>query len=90
MKFNSFSDYLSGCKQRVVVDGHFSEWAQVRQGVPQGCILGPLLFLLYVNDLLAVVAECSVSLCADDEAIYYASKNAGIYAVSEALNSNLQ
>ena len=88
MEFNWFSDYLSRCKQRVVVDDHSSEWAHVTQGVPQGSILGPLLFLLYVNDLPAVVDECSVSLYADDVTIYYASKDAG--RVSEALNADLQ
>ena len=88
MEFNWFTDYLSRCKQRVVVDGHSSEWAHVTQGVPQGSILGPLLFLLYVNDLPAVVDEWSVSLYADDVTIYYASKDAG--RVSEALNADLQ
>ena len=75
MEFDWFCDYLSRRKQRVVVDGHSSEWAHVTQGVPQGLILGPLLFLLYVNDLPAVVAECTVSLYADDVTIYYANKD---------------
>ena len=78
MEFDWFCDYLSRHKQRVVVDGHSSEWAHVTQGVPQGSILGPLLFLIYVNDLPAVVAECTVSLYADDVTIYYANKDEGI------------
>ena len=71
MEFDWSCDYLSRHKQRVVVDGHSSEWAHVTQGVPQGSILGPLLFLLYVNNLPAVVAECTVCLYADDVTIYY-------------------
>ena len=88
IEFDWFCDYLSRCKQRVVVDGHSSEWAHVTQGVPQGSILGPLLFLLYVNDLPAVVAECTMSLYADDVTIYYANKYEG--RDSEVLNADLQ
>jgi len=61
--------FLSGRQQRVVVDGAFSTWVDVTSGVPQGSVLGPLLFLIFINDLPRALS-CSLKLFADDSAMY--------------------
>ena len=64
-----FSSYLSGWKQRVVLSGHVSEWMSVLAGGPQGSILGPFLFLIYINDIVRNLG-CSIRLFADDTSLY--------------------
>ena len=61
--------FLTNRTQKVVVDGSSSESARVRSGVPQGTVLGPLLFLTYINDLPSTVSS-QVRLFADDCLLY--------------------
>jgi hypothetical protein len=62
-------DFLSSRTQRVSINGTFSGWKEVLSGIPQGSVLGPLLFVIYINDLPDVV-ESFNALFADDTKIY--------------------
>ena len=62
-------EFLLGRTQRVRVGGHLSEEVRVTSGVPQGSVLGPLLFLAYVNDIWRNI-ESSIRLFADECVIY--------------------
>ena len=77
-ELNWFSNYLSGRKQRVVIDGVASEWTLVKMGVPQGSILGPFLFVLFINDLSDVAKFSKLNLYADDTAIYLADNDPAV------------
>ena len=67
-------DFLSGRKQQVVVNGESSTKEKVTSGVPQGTILGPLLFLIYINDLPDRV-KSQIRLFADDSHLYRTINN---------------
>ena len=60
-----FNRFFPKRLQRVVLNGQASEWWKVLAGVPQGSILGPLLFLIFINDIPANL-ECNVKIFADD------------------------
>ena len=70
-----FESYLSNRKLFVLLEGVFSEEGLLTCGVPQGSILGPLLFLIYINDLPQALSETASNLYADDTCIYYQHKN---------------
>ena len=61
--------FLLARRQRVVIQGSKSEWAPVTSGIPQGSVLGPTLFTLFVNDMPQQVSSC-VKLFADDTKLY--------------------
>ena len=64
-----FESYLSQRFQRVVIPGGTSEWVEIKAGVPQGSILGPLLFILHINDIVNDI-HCGFRVFADDTSLY--------------------
>ena len=66
---NLMNSFLSERYQRVLLNGQSSEWASIKAGVPQGSILGPLLFLIYINDLSDGIIS-DVKMFADDTSIF--------------------
>ena len=63
------SNYLTNQIQRVVIPGAVSKWAFIKAGGPQGSILGPLLFLLYINDIVVDI-HANIRLFADYTSLY--------------------
>ena len=70
-----FASYLSCRHQQVCLQGLSSQWGEIHVGVPQGSILGPLLFGIYMNDLPKVVGNCNLSLYADDMEMHCSNVN---------------
>ena len=70
-----FQSYLSNRKVFVTLENIFSDAGLINCGVPQGSILGPLLFLIYTNDLPQTLNETESYLCADDTCIFYRDKD---------------
>ena len=63
------SSFLHDRKQRVSLNGHVSKWSDVTSGIPQGSVLGPILFVVFINDLPDVV-KSTVRIFADDTKLY--------------------
>ena len=81
------SDSLANRKQRVVISGACSDWLPVTAGVLQGSILGPLLFLLYINDIVDNI-KATIRLFADHTSLYIIVDNP--HNTAGQLNTDLQ
>ena len=88
LPLNWFSDYLTSRKQFTVVNGLNSQINPILCGVPQGSILGPLLFLLYINDLRYICSDkISIVMFADDTSLFTNHKS--IHQAVDTLNREL-
>ena len=82
-----FKSYLSNRKQCCKVNGHVSKLQDINCGVPQGSCLGPLLFLIYVNDLPFALDRTKATMYADDTSISYSSKY--VTDLTQVINTDL-
>ena len=85
--YHWFQSYLSNRSQRVTYDGVKSSLGFIKCGVPQGSILGPLLFLLYINDLSSVCKHTFPILFADDTNLFLSGKDGS--SLSQKMTSEL-
>ena len=88
MAFNWFQSYLTNRKQYVKVNGALSDVLDVMCWVPQGSLLGPLLFLVFINDLPAVCKKLKFYLYADDTNIYFESDSLDL--LEKTMNKELR
>ena len=84
-----FASYLSDRQQRVRINSSLSNSLTIRHGVPQGSILGPLLFNLYINDLPSVCTTCHVESYVDDSKLYLSFSRKEIEGGLEDLKADL-
>ena len=84
---NLFSDFLAERYQRNVLNGKSSDWKGITARVPQGSVLGPLLFLIYINDLADNIIMSDVKLFADDTSMFNVVFDT--YISTEVLNQDL-
>ena len=82
-----FENYISNRQQRVTLNGIESDWRDISAGVPQGSVLGPLLFLVYINDLTENI-KSQMRLFADDSFLFTPVKN--VEATHEQLVKDLE
>ena len=82
-----FDSYLTNRNQQVICNGILSKFQQVKYGVPQGSNLGPLLFLIYINDLPNTSTILSFIIFADDTNVFYSHKS--LYELYQIINHEI-
>ena len=85
--YNWFKSYLDNRKQQCFVNGSLSNVTSIKCGVPQGTILGPLLFILYINDLPNCLLHSQSRMYADDTSLSYAAQDTN--RIETCLNEDL-
>ena len=88
VRLDWFSSYLSNRKQYASVNGATSDYLDITCGVPQGSVLGDLLFLIYINDLPSISKVLSFYLFADDTNIYFSSRD--LFSLQKIMNRELK
>ena len=84
-----FESYLTNRTQSVSIENHLSSAANISSGVPQGSVLRPLLFIIYINDLPLAVGLSSVMLYADDTVIFSAASSIDQLQLNLSLDLNV-
>lgn len=92
--FNTFAlrliaNYLTDRCQRVKINDKYSEYRCIKSGVPQGSILGPILFTMFINDIFTVVENCSIHGYADDVQLYLSRRMGLIEDLTVRVNEDL-
>lgn len=83
-------DYLNGRLQAVSIDGVLSTYLPVTRGIPQGSILGPVLFLLFINDMPGSIRHMLTHLFADDVQMYKVFDMSGLLSSVEEINVDMR
>lgn len=86
---NFFQSYLSDRVQSVIIDGNISERRSITSGVPQGSVLGPILFLIYTADIFQSVTFSRIQCYADDSQVEYSFNPLNVKNACENINIDL-